>query len=57
MGNWETNSKYHKEFIKLKSCTLPKGKRRRLYELRWALAFKKISFNEYSKKLKILERE
>jgi len=57
MGNWSTESKYHKEFIKLKSCTLPKGKRRRLYELHWALAFKRISFNEYSKKLKILERE
>jgi len=59
---WEDHSKYKKEFdhsINRTSqmITIPKGNRKRMYNLRWQLAFGKITFDEYERRVRKLKKE
>jgi len=59
---WEENAKYKKEFdhsINKTSqmITIPRGYNKKKYDLGWMLAFGKITFDQYKKKLKKLNKE
>jgi len=54
------NAKYANEFNKATSLNgnlYPQGKRRKRYELGHLLGFKKITFEEYTKRIKELEND
>ena len=57
MGNWQSNAKYANEFKKATTLNLPRGLERRKFELRWMLAFERITFDEFEEKMKKLKEE
>jgi len=55
MGTWQDNAKYADEFKK--ATTFTRSIDRRIWELRWSLAFGRITFLEFEKKMKILKKK
>lgn len=51
------NAKYAKEFKKATTLSLPQGYERKKYDLGWALANQKITYKEYARRLKKLQKD
>lgn len=61
MEDWEKNAKYKDNFDEAQNktsqmITIARGIKKRIYDLRYALAFGKITFDEYERKLKELKK-
>jgi len=59
---WEKNAKQRKEFDKSlnktsQMITIPRGEKKRIYDLKYLLAFGHISFDEYEKRMRKLKND